>query len=108
MTTATSARTFAPTPVQSPWCQKPASMVHWVRKLPAALARMRGRVRIVTSAVNSMSGTTSSTQRLTTARAHGLSTRASGLRHWVGTSPFIVGLMRWNRSGTPVRSASRW
>ena len=68
---------------------------------------MRGSVTIVTSAVSSISGTTSSTQMLTTARAHGLRIRASVLRHFVGNRPFIVGLIRWNRSGTPVRSASR-
>ncbi len=57
---------------------------------------------------NASIGTTTSTHSETTARAHGLSTVASGSRQRQGSIPSRVGLIRWNRSGTPVTSASTW
>ena len=62
MTTAISARIFEPTPSHRLWCQYAVSSVHCAAKLCPAVARMRGSVTIVTSAVSSISGTTSSTQ----------------------------------------------
>jgi hypothetical protein len=49
-----------------------------------------------------------STQKVITARDHGFRMRFSGWDHRCGNSPSRVGLIRWYRSGTPARSASRW
>ena len=46
-----------------------------------------GRLITVASAVNSISGTTSSTQRVTTSRAHGFSACDLGSRHRFGSRP---------------------
>ena len=63
---------------------------------------------IIVNRENASIGTTTSTQSVTTARAHGLRMRVSGCFHRQGRTPSSVGLIRWNRSGTPVTSASTW
>ena len=57
---------------------------------------------------NASMGMTTSTQSVTTPRAQGLRMRVSGCFQRQGRTPSRVGLIRWNRSGTPVTSASTW
>ena len=63
---------------------------------------------VMVNSENASIGTTTTTHRVTTVRAQGLSTRVSGCFQRHGRTPSRVGLIRWNRSGTPVRSASTW
>ena len=58
--------------------------------------------------LKSSRGTVTSTQMVTTARAQGFRSLASGSVFRHGTRASRVGLMRWNRSGTPVASARMW
>ena len=81
---------------------------HWSLLLVRALPTMRGKVVTRMNRVKASTGTTVSTQTETTARAHGLSIRASASRQRHGSRPRRVGPIRWKRSGTPVRSASTW
>ena len=77
--------------------------------MPAqAVPSSRGSVMTIVNTENASIGTTTSTQTVTTARAHGLRMLVSGCFQRHGSTPSRVGLIRWNRSGTPVTSASTW
>ena len=73
-----------------------------------AVPRIRGSVSTIATSASSSIGTTTTTQSVITPRAHGFSSLASGSPQRHGKAPSSVGLMRWNRSGTPVTSASTW
>ena len=84
------------------------SSVDCFSTLASAVPRMRGSVTTMVNSENASIGTTTTTHRVTTVRAQGLSIRVSGCFQRHGRTPSRVGLIRWNRSGTPVRSASTW
>ncbi len=88
--------------------QARSSRVACLSALAQAVPRMRGSVITIVNRENASIGTTTSTHSVTTARAHALSTVASGCFQRHGSTPSSVGLIRWKRSGTPVRSASTW
>ncbi len=73
--------------------------------LSQAVPRIRGRVMTMVTRLKTSRGTVTSTHRVTTARAQGLRSRASGSVLRQGIRASRVGLIRWNRSGTPVASA---
>ena len=98
----------APTPASSPPRQLSVAALNWRPRLSHPVARMRGVDTTITSRENSSTGTTTMTQTVTTTRAHGRRTFDSGRPHRHGRSPRSVGLMRANKSGTPVTSARMW
>ena len=64
-------------------------------RLTQAVASTRGSVITIVNIANASIGTTISTQPVTTRRAHGLSAVADGSRHFHGSVPIRVGLIRW-------------
>ena len=107
-TTATTAIARAATSTKSASPQARPSSVPCLSMLTHAVPRIRGSVTTIVNSENASIGTTTRTHTETTARAHGFSTVASGWRQRHGSRPSSVGRMRWNRSGTPVTSASTW
>ena len=101
-----SARTAAP--AMSPAARLSDSCDCCFRTLAHAVPRSRGSERTIMTRLKTSSGTVTSTQAVTTARAQGLRTWASGSVRRHGSSPSRVGLIRWKRSGTPVASARMW
>lgn len=71
-----------------------------------AVASSRGSEMTMSSIEIAMSGTTTTTQAVTTTRAQGLRALASAECPRPGSRPRRIGPMRWYRSGTPVTSAS--
>jgi hypothetical protein len=81
----TPTRAWSPSP--QAW-DKPCA---WSPRLAHAVPAARGKATIIITRESSSSGTTSSTQAVTTVRAHQV--RADELRHRFGNRPAIVGLM---------------
>ena len=77
-------------PAASAW----VNWFHWRSTLAAAVARMRGRLTMVSTSVINMIGTTSRTHSETTALAHGLRTLDSGRFQRVGSRLRSVGPIR--------------
>ncbi|MCY1225831.1 hypothetical protein D9M72_380390 [compost metagenome] len=106
--TAAIARARTAAPATSPAARLSVSWDCCLSTLAHAVPRSRGSEITIIARLNNSSGTVTSTQMVTTARAQGLSTWASGSDRRQGSSPNRVGLMRWKRSGTPVASARMW
>ncbi|MCB5280850.1 hypothetical protein BJQ89_00575 [Arthrobacter sp. ES1] len=84
------------------------SMACCFQPLSQAVPRIRGRVTTMVTRLKASRGTVTSTHTVTTARAQGLRSCASGSVLRQGIKANRVGLIRWNRSGTPVASARMW
>ena len=76
--TAAMARTRTAAPARSPAARLSAEQRLLLRTLAQAVARSRGRASTIMTRLNSSSGTVTSTQSVTTARAQGLSTWPRG------------------------------
>src|SRR5215207_2455273 len=94
-TTATTASTRARTPSTSPSPKAAASSALCWRSDAHAVASNRGRASTIRSREAAISGTTTSTQAITTTRAQVFSAVASGCRQRPGSRPLITGPMRW-------------
>ena len=92
---ATIDRTRTNTASRSPSPSWVSSRAHCRPTEPHAVPATRGKLRTIITRENSSNGTTTTTQVLTTARAHGLSTLASGSFQCRGSRPTRVGLIRW-------------
>ena len=75
--------------------QAPATAEASSRTTEPAVPRSRGTAAMSASSISAIIGTVTSTHRVITARAHGVSTRFSGAFQRCGRSPSRVGRIRW-------------